>query len=165
MLSIPGALVSQFGVTSDSPSEACKLVCQFNYTGLLGLADSNPPCTNTKVSCFPFILFMCRSQQTATHKSLELWWLRVQRGADVPRGTTGFTCMGWNRFPKGNCPSPQMLCWLLTFRSQGSNGVILHRAACVPYREQASAHAVWCAKSGALPEVSVDYQNIYGADV
>lgn len=156
----------QFGVKSDSPRAACKLVCQFNYTGLLGLADSNPLCTDTKVSCFPFFSFHALLPvQTAMLKSLELWGLRVQRGANAPCCIMGFTCTRWNSFPKGNRPSPQMLCWLPTFCSQGANNIILHRAVCVPYREQVSAHAVWCGKSGSLPEVSADNQKIYGAAV
>lgn len=62
MSSLPRVPVSQFEVTFDTPSEACKPVCQFNYTGLLGLAGNNPLYIDTKVSCSPVFIFMHGSQ-------------------------------------------------------------------------------------------------------
>lgn len=52
MLSVPGALVSLFGVTSDFPSKAWKPVRQFTYNGLLGLAlTQKSPASQFSFSC------------------------------------------------------------------------------------------------------------------
>lgn len=99
----------------------------------------------------------------ATHKSPELQGLRMQSGADAPCCITGSPARD-ETVSLGEIVLPADAALAPDICSREADGVTLHRAACVPHREQTSAPAAWCAKSGALPEVSADNQKIYGAD-
>lgn len=79
------------------------------------------------------------------NKSFELCGLGMQMGADAPHCTTMFICMGWNSFPKGNCPFP----WIFAGYQHFAAGELTASSftwLCVPHRDQPSVHAVWCAK-------------------